>query len=350
MSLIQKKKSQYWWYDIKLPSTVVEKYSYPRSRYRGSTKTTDKRRALIIEAQTRLGLMTGTFQEPTHSTRKRSMTLSDCLWRCLDELWANHKSRDSFYRVLIQAIDTDKISSVAVTDLDAAQLNDWAQGLVIKNSRSTVNQKLGLISQGLKRARTVWGLELNIIDFGPLKLKKATNAHSVWFDDAAERRIHAYFASINRQDIIDLLTVLADVGSRFSKTVEIRTNQIDFEARTIRFTDTKNGDDLQLPLTARALAVFMKYKHKDVPFDNVTYNAVRCSWDRMRKQFGWPSGEGYKIHALRHTCGTKLGKAGVDIRVIQQWLGHRDIRQTARYTQVVSEQLEAARDKLEGDL
>ena len=67
----------------------------------------------------------------------------------------------------------------------------------------------------------------------------------------------------------------------------------------------------------------------------------------MRHNFGWSSKEGYKIHAFRHTCGTRLSQAGVDIRVIQQWLGHSDIRQTARYTQVVMKQLEDARDKLE---
>jgi integrase len=38
-------------------------------------------------------------------------------------------------------------------------------------------------------------------------------------------------------------------------------------------------------------------------------------------------------HMLRHRCGYALAKAGDDTRAIQDWLGHRSIQHTVRYTE-----------------
>lgn len=41
-------------------------------------------------------------------------------------------------------------------------------------------------------------------------------------------------------------------------------------------------------------------------------------------------------HMLRHACGFKLANDGQDTRVIQQYLGHRNIQNTVRYTELSS--------------
>ncbi len=38
------------------------------------------------------------------------------------------------------------------------------------------------------------------------------------------------------------------------------------------------------------------------------------------------------LHMLRHSCGHALANKGMDTRLIQDWLGHRDIRHTAWYS------------------
>jgi site-specific recombinase XerD len=37
-------------------------------------------------------------------------------------------------------------------------------------------------------------------------------------------------------------------------------------------------------------------------------------------------------HMMRHACGYKLAKDGVDTRALQAYLGHRNIQNTTRYT------------------
>jgi site-specific recombinase XerD len=39
-------------------------------------------------------------------------------------------------------------------------------------------------------------------------------------------------------------------------------------------------------------------------------------------------------HMLRHACGYAMASAGHDTRLIQDWLGHRAIQHTARYTEL----------------
>jgi integrase len=45
-------------------------------------------------------------------------------------------------------------------------------------------------------------------------------------------------------------------------------------------------------------------------------------------------------HMLRHSCGYALADKGVDFRVLQDYLGHRDPAMTARYTRVSSRRFE----------
>jgi site-specific recombinase XerD len=47
-------------------------------------------------------------------------------------------------------------------------------------------------------------------------------------------------------------------------------------------------------------------------------------------------GKSVHPHMLRHSLATHLLDAGVDIRVIQAALGHRDVETTARYAQVAT--------------
>jgi site-specific recombinase XerD len=46
---------------------------------------------------------------------------------------------------------------------------------------------------------------------------------------------------------------------------------------------------------------------------------------------------GFPVHArmLRHACGFKMANDGVNTRTIQAYLGHRDIRHTVRYTELI---------------
>jgi len=67
----------------------------------------------------------------------------------------------------------------------------------------------------------------------------------------------------------------------------------------------------------------------------ITTDAV----NRLVKRIGERAGFPFKVHVqmLRHACGYALANAGHDTRAIQDWLGHRAIQHTARYTELSQE-------------
>jgi site-specific recombinase XerD len=58
--------------------------------------------------------------------------------------------------------------------------------------------------------------------------------------------------------------------------------------------------------------------------------------NRQIKRIGERAGLDFPLHChmLRHACGYALANAGHDTRAIQDWLGHRSIQHTVRYTEL----------------
>jgi integrase len=52
--------------------------------------------------------------------------------------------------------------------------------------------------------------------------------------------------------------------------------------------------------------------------------------------------ESHRFHDLRHTFGTRMAAAGVSMRTLQEWMGHRDIETTQRYADYAPSPHEAA--------
>ncbi len=61
-----------------------------------------------------------------------------------------------------------------------------------------------------------------------------------------------------------------------------------------------------------------------------------AGFSRMVERAGKAAGLGLKVHAhmLRHACGYALANVGHDTRSLQAYLGHRNIQNTVRYSEL----------------
>ena len=59
------------------------------------------------------------------------------------------------------------------------------------------------------------------------------------------------------------------------------------------------------------------------------YGDIKTGWRTALKE---AKIENFRFHDLRHTFGSRLGMARVDIRTIQELMGHKDIKMTMRYS------------------
>lgn len=84
---------------------------------------------------------------------------------------------------------------------------------------------------------------------------------------------------------------------------------------------------------------FPQYAHGGGP---VQPNSISATIKRAFARHGIDM----KPHQLRHTYGTQLLAAGVDLRIVQELMRHESIQSTALYTQVTNAQLEDAINQL----
>ena len=77
--------------------------------------------------------------------------------------------------------------------------------------------------------------------------------------------------------------------------------------------------------------------------------SVHNAWKSILKKSGIKGKAGVdklRLHDLRHTAATSLARSGKDIKFIAQYLGHRDVKTTARYIHYQDEDLSQGADAL----
>lgn len=150
-----------------------------------------------------------------------------------------------------------------------------------------------------------------------------------------------------------ILTFFLNCGMRLSELVGI--DLADISDNKLKVTG-KGNKERTLYLNDACLIALEAYK-KDRPADGLKdKNALFISRRRERispktvqwivKKYLLASGlgdKGYSTHKLRHTAATLMYQnGGVDIRVLQQLLGHENLSTTEIYTHTSSKQLEKA--------
>ena len=124
----------------------------------------------------------------------------------------------------------------------------------------------------------------------------------------------------------------------------MRWEQIDFKAGLVHVARLKNGLPSTHPIRGPELRALRELRrdYPESPYLFVTERGGPMTPATARK-FIARAGELAKLpfpihpHMLRHSAGYKLANEGHDTRSIQQYLGHRNITHTVRYTELSPE-------------
>lgn len=133
-------------------------------------------------------------------------------------------------------------------------------------------------------------------------------------------------------------------GFRASEVLRLRLSDIDLYGRKINVARLKNSFSTihpLLPREIRSIRAWLRVRKKITETKNDWLFVSRSGLPLSRQQFyylltGISQKAGLPIcahpHMLRHACGYALADNGADTRLIQDYLGHRNIRHTVRYT------------------
>jgi integrase len=241
-----------------------------------------------------------------------------------------------------------RLHEVTSDSYDAIKIAERAKG----NANATINKCIGTLRQvmGLAREYKLWSGDVPKWTELP-EPKGRIRIYSA--QEGAD--ILEHFALTNRPEMVDLTVLLLDTGLRLGEAlaydkiehrgdaVRVWGSTVEVKGADRRKVTTKNGDERTVPLTARASAALKR--HLAAP--KITKDAAHYRWNTMRDSLGHKDDDEFVIHVCRHTCATRLLSAGMDVRKVQVWLGHKDIQSTLRYTKVLARDLQAGARALE---
>ena len=147
------------------------------------------------------------------------------------------------------------------------------------------------------------------------------------------------------------LTMIYSCGLRLTEGTQLKVDDIDSERMMVR-VGGKGGKDRYVPLPKRTLALLREYWLTNRPhtylfpsrrgLDTIPTGTLHRTFkvvvrqSRIRKN---PS-----IHTLRYSYATHLLESGIDLRTIQEILGHTSPKTTFIYTHLTQKTIDTVHD------
>ena len=143
------------------------------------------------------------------------------------------------------------------------------------------------------------------------------------------------------------LTVIYSCGLRLREGATLRVRDIDHERMVVCVRNGKGAKDRYVPLPERTwalLAAHMKTRRPNSWLFAGKREGNYVSPSTIQKAFKIALARSdiskdATVHTLRHSFATHLLESGVNLRVIQEVLGHQSLKTTARYTHLTSRSL-----------
>lgn len=173
------------------------------------------------------------------------------------------------------------------------------------------------------------------------ELKKRRNNKSYWLKYARNRLFSA------KRDYA-ILNLFYSSGIRLKELVNLNLNDIDFKRGIVNVLG-KGNEEREATLTNEAIKILKSYlktrnlwkgnKGKAVFLSRSGSRITKMNIQRNIERYGKEAGISKKVtpHMMRHSIATHFLNAGMDIRRIQGFLGHKSLASTQIYTSLISD-------------
>lgn len=244
-------------------------------------------------------------------------------------------------RGLPRSILNRPLNSIRAADLDSL----WADLLRKGLARGTVARTRTTLS-----ALATWAVNQGLIAKNPVRESvvprgsQLADPHEIYpFTIDELRAVHAdVHALIQDKAAADMILVLGLTGLRWGEIAALRVRDVQTvpfpafrvsrsrpDGQRVRSV-TKGGKPRTVPLVDDAWKVVQPLSDRgpdEILFSNASSGMRLLS--NWRRGTNWPRyGRGRRVHDLRHTAATIWIQNGVDIKTVQNWLGHASAKLT----------------------
>ena len=299
---------------------------------------TDIEQAKLGEAELRAELLRSVRADSPEN--HNTWTLKQALDKTTTAAWSDKNSGAKLARNAEMAVKFFG-PATPLTSLTADRLDDYSAHLGdTGNSNATINRKLAAVSKMLTLA-----VERGKLTRRPKIHRKREGVERVRFlTDQEELNALRLLSHWGKLDHAEAFTVLVDTGLRGGELWRLEGRDCDLAQGLLHIWQTKNQQPRSVPMTDRVRQIIETRRalYSGPLFPGSSNGWFEHVWDRMKAALHLSHDPQFVPYALRHTCASRLVQRGVNLRVVQEWLGHKSISITLRYAHLCPANLLAA--------
>jgi integrase len=308
-----------------------------------STGKFTKKEAKQVEANVRQQMLNEASLTPQE--RSARTKLSDAIDQVYKARWKKNKDGDGAHSNALRFIKD-------MGDLLLSSINEEIVYEYIGKLEET-GIKPSTVNRYLAALKTVLRFKKQSFDY--IRLGKESKGRIRVISKTEEQKLLGIIRGVqlnmrNRfyPETADLIEILLDTGMRLSEAINLKYEDVNFTTNLISIWINKGERPRSVPMTRRVQAILENRRTINgvKPF-SITRHQAGHAWNFARKEMGLVKDKEFIMHALRHTCATRLVNKGVDLYVVKEFLGHSTIQVTERYAHLSPDKLAHAAEILD---
>ncbi|MBI3988851.1 MAG: site-specific integrase [candidate division NC10 bacterium] len=288
--------------------------------------------------------------------KQRSILFEEAAKDWIDH--ANLRKRSAYHdglrmKRLLEAFGGHALAEISPPQVEAFQRDLTAMG----RKPATVNHYLRLLKAVFYLAIRNGKAERNPVK--PVKLLQEDNVRVRYLAEEEEARLFRVLPDRYKP----LVTIALHTGLRRGELAGLRWQDVDFHAGILTIPRSKHGETRRVPMNSVVRETLRELRRAQVqaahqkgqgereilsPYAFALENGqplreISHAFTRAVRGAGI---ENFHFHDLRHTFASRLVMAGVDLRTVQELLGHKTLTMTLRYSHLSSSHQRQAVERL----
>jgi len=171
----------------------------------------------------------------------------------------------------------------------------------------------------------------------------------------SKKEVLGILSNVNNKKHKAILFMIYSAGLRVGEAVRLKITDIDKDRMLIHIVQGKGRKDRYSVLSKVALKTLEEYMEIVKPYywlfpgeedgKHITERSVQKIFEKAREKAGIQKKA--SVHTLRHSFATHLLEGGVDLRYIQELLGHQSSKTTEIYTHVTEKSVRSIQSPLD---
>ena len=281
------------------------------------TKTDAKKWARAMERKFDMG-------DYSNYSEASKLTVRDLMLRYLAENKHRKKKGWRMEEYRVNYINEDTIADTNCLRLSSKHLIEFRERRLKKVSTSTFNKDLSFISIVIETAMHDWGIYFPHNPCRSLKREKESQPRNRRLINDEQRQLIEACALSDNKYLKPMVQFSIETAIRQGELLKLTHKQINWDDRIMTLTDTKNGEDREVPLSEKAYLILRSQITRiDGRIFPMTKDSLKFWFKQAKRRANIKD---FRWHDLRRHACSLLFERGLSVPEVQSISGHRDPR------------------------